>query len=71
MKAKLPKDVYESLVIIAESLPLSPARSVLPFHWDGVLTSQYPRTGHRDTMDLLFCAVFALGGMGRRSSVFA
>ncbi len=60
MKAKLPNDVYESMVIIAESLPLSQALPCFPFTGMAFNVS-VSTTAHRDTMDLHLCAIFALG----------
>lgn len=60
VKLKVPKEVYDKLEIIAQSLPLSPALQCHPFT-GMVFNVSVSTTGHRDTMDLLVCAVFAPG----------
>lgn len=60
VKAKLPRETYERLEIIAESLPLHPTLHCRPFT-GMVLNVSASTTSHRDTMDLSACAVLALG----------
>ncbi|KLO10039.1 hypothetical protein SCHPADRAFT_536579 [Schizopora paradoxa] len=58
--SKISKDVYKSLEIVAETLPLHSALPFYPFTGMAFNVS-VSTTGHRDTMDLSVCAVLALG----------
>ena len=60
LRAKIPTSVFEKLEIVAESLPLNAALPFYPFTGMAFNVS-VSTTGHRDVMDLSFCAVLALG----------